>query len=225
MSIYVFTNLATSLDGKISTKNRALFNLGSKYDHKLMDIHRARADGVLMGAGTLRAFKKAITIKSASAIKHRKKTHQHTHPINIILTNTLNFNPKWPFFNTKGVVRFLFIPKNTPQRVYEPYLETCKIFKVLDPDKNNSTTIISELKKQGLKYLLLEGGGGTLFPFVEKNLIDEWNITLTPKIVGGSTTPTLVDGTGFTVNTIKSFKLRSCRQVGDELYLQYTKKR
>ncbi len=73
MSFYVFTNLAISMDGKISTKDRSLFSLGTKFDHALMDKHRARAHCVLMGADTLRAYKRPVLIKNKRANSTRKR--------------------------------------------------------------------------------------------------------------------------------------------------------
>lgn len=35
---HVFTNLAISIDGKISTRDRELFSLGSARDHFYMDV-------------------------------------------------------------------------------------------------------------------------------------------------------------------------------------------
>ena len=53
-SLHVFTNLAISMDGKISTAQRELFALGTPHDRRMMDVHRRRAHVVLWGAATLR---------------------------------------------------------------------------------------------------------------------------------------------------------------------------
>lgn len=64
---------------------------------------------------------------------------------------------------------------------------------------------------------------GPIFPFVAKDLVDEWNVTLTPKIVGGSTAPTLVDGDGFLMDEIKEYRLK-VQRYKDELFLKYIRK-
>ena len=64
-----------------------------------------------------------------------------------------------------------------------------------------------------------------MWDFVRENLIDEYHVTLTPKLVGGREAPTLVDGDGFEPRDILNLRLKSCRKVGDELYLVYGKTR
>lgn len=64
-----------------------------------------------------------------------------------------------------------------------------------------------------------------MWDFVSQNLIDEYHLTLTPKIIGGDDSPTLVEGTGFSPKDILKLKLHRCRRLGDELYLTYRKSR
>ena len=59
---HVFTNMAISMDGKIATKERVHTD-PSSYDAFMMDKLRARAHAVLVGATTLRAFRKPATIE------------------------------------------------------------------------------------------------------------------------------------------------------------------
>jgi riboflavin biosynthesis pyrimidine reductase len=81
--------------------------------------------------------------------------------------------------------------------------------------------IIRELARRGVENLLVEGGGGVMWDFARADLLDRLYLTLTPKILGGTEAPTLVDGAGFTPAQVPSFKLKACRRVGQELYLTY----
>ena len=60
--------------------------------------------------------------------------------------------------------------------------------------------------------------------FGRLNLIDQYHVTLTPKIVGGAHSPTLVDGQGFAIDDILRLRLVRCQKIKDELYLTYRKK-
>ena len=60
-----------------------------------------------------------------------------------------------------------------------------------------SLFLISAIGCTGSKNVLLEGGGITNWTFVKENLVDDIIITVTPYLVGGGTSTTLVDGTGF----------------------------
>jgi riboflavin biosynthesis pyrimidine reductase len=62
-----------------------------------------------------------------------------------------------------------------------------------------------------------------MWNFVKYNLIDEYHVTLTPRLLGGAQSPTLIDGEGFTPPQTLNLKLRQCRVVGNEVYLTYEK--
>jgi riboflavin biosynthesis pyrimidine reductase len=65
--MFVFSNLATSLDGKIATVSRVHFPLGSPADRRQMLVLRKRADAVIVGASTLRAYQGSLLSGAAQA--------------------------------------------------------------------------------------------------------------------------------------------------------------
>ena len=78
------------------------------------------------------------------------------------------------------------------------------------------------IRKQGIKKILVEGGGETNWSFVKENLVDEAMITITPYLVGGVTSTTLVDGDGFsTIVKSTKLKLKSTRRMNNEIILHY----
>ncbi len=60
-----------------------------------------------------------------------------------------------------------------------------------------------------------------MWDFSSAHLIQEYHVTLTPKIIGGATAATLVDGRGFLPKEILNLKLKQCRVIGNEIYLVY----
>jgi 5-amino-6-(5-phosphoribosylamino)uracil reductase len=81
--------------------------------------------------------------------------------------------------------------------------------------------VVQHLSDRGVQRLLIEGGGQIMWDFVSLNLIDEFHVTLTPRILGGAEAPTLVDGLGFKKQKSLKLKLIQCRAIGDELFLTY----
>jgi riboflavin biosynthesis pyrimidine reductase len=77
------------------------------------------------------------------------------------------------------------------------------------------------LAERGVKRVLVEGGGTLNFSFFRENLVDEFYITVTPRILGGAAAPSPVDGKGFLRNSHVRLKLLSSRKDGDELFLRY----
>jgi 5-amino-6-(5-phosphoribosylamino)uracil reductase len=221
--MFIFSNLATSVDGKIATASRAYYPLGTSEDRRVMGILRAQADAVIVGAGTLRTFHSPMLVEVEGAAKTRKKPGRRKQPINIVVSSHLEgLSTKWDFFTSKQTRKILFCQTGTSEiqiRKFKPFAE---IF-VLDKKAPSAVQIVRVLKKLGIGKLLVEGGGGLMWDFAKPGLIDEFHVTLTPKILGGTEAPTLVDGAGFEPKQVLNLKLKECRQFGDELYLVYKK--
>jgi riboflavin-specific deaminase-like protein len=215
--MFIFSNLAISLDGKIATYDRSQFPLGTPEDRKQMRVLRRRSDAVLIGASTLRTYQKPLLATNRST---------GSQPLNIILSSTLDgISPTWKFFTDARIRRLIFVSPLTPSKRIREFSKSSEIVVLRNATSKNSTAsqIIKLLKARNIKRLLIEGGGGVMWDFIQENRIDEYHITLTPKVLGGATSPTLVDGVGFSPDKIVQVKLRQCRIVGDELYLIYSR--
>jgi riboflavin-specific deaminase-like protein len=216
--LFIFSNLATSLDGKIATSSRAPFYLGTPADRAQMQVLRKRADVLIMGASTLRAYKKFCGVLKAKPERQIANA--------ILSSNLGGINPDFPFFSDPALKRFLFVTQATRGTAAASKLKkfesSCEII-VLKKSPSLAHQIVTHLSRQGFKKLLVEGGGGLMWEFASQNLIDEYNVTLTPKIVGGENAPTLVEGNGFSPDQILGLKLARCKKLGDELYLTYKK--
>jgi riboflavin-specific deaminase-like protein len=215
--MFIFSNLATSLDGKIATRERAFTPLGTQKDLNHMKELRQLCDALLIGAGTFRVYKKASTASSDS-------TQQ---PINLLLSSSLEgISPQWKFFQKPDLKRILFVLQSLSVNRLKAFSKTSEVvcLEKPTPRKPIAIQIVRFLEERGIQRLLLEGGGSLMWDFARLNLIDEYHVTLTPKIVGGSDSPTLVDGLGFSAKNILNLKLRQCRTVGDEIFLTYAKK-
>lgn len=209
----VFSNLAISLDGKIASKDRGFVLLGTGKDHARMQVLRKRADAIIMGASTLRTFKQPLAVRGA-----------RRQPLNVILSSDLTgVSPAWPFFTRAGFRRVIFVTGTVPRTRLARFERTSTVVPI-DPRRSSAKQIITALSKIGVRRLLVEGGGGLMWQFARHDLIDEYNVTLTPWIVGGASAPTLVDGEGFGRRELLKLRLVSCRRVGQELYLVYRRK-
>jgi riboflavin-specific deaminase-like protein len=222
--MFIFSNLATSLDGKIAPASRAYYPLGTSEDRRMMGVLRAQTDAIIVGAGTLRTFHAPMLIDVEGAAKTRKPVRKRKQPINIVVSSSLEgLSPDWSFFTDKQTRKILFVQPGTPPARISKFKPFAEIF-ILDKKSSSATQIVGVLEKLGIKKLLIEGGGGLMWDFAKPGLIDEFHVTLTPKILGGMTAPTLVDGSGFEPKEVLNLKLKECRQFGDELYLVYKTK-
>ncbi len=213
--MFIFSNLAISLDGKIATASRVHFPLGTPEDRRQMQVLRRESDAILMGATTLRAYRKPLKVSKMSP-----------QPLNVIVSSGLEkCLPTWEFFADKSVSRLLFVAPAAKKAHLRKFEKTSEIvvLKKATPRLATATQIVRELERRGTKRLLVEGGGGVMWDFASQDLIDEYHVTVTPRVLGGGGAPTLVDGKGFEPKDVVNLKLSQCRVVGDELYLIYRK--
>lgn len=214
--MFVFSNLAISLDGKIATKSRQHFPLGTEEDRRMMHVLRRRCDAIVMGAETLRMFKAPCFARGSIE-----------QPLNVVLSSTLEgISPSWPFFMEKSIRRLLFVTQEVSKRRLDAFRDTSEVISLNNTNKGKNRNsiakqVLNELDERGIQKILLEGGGNLMWNFVHENLIDEYHVTLTPKLIGGTESPTLVDGEGFDPKEILNLKLASCRKRGHEVYLVY----
>lgn len=195
----ILTNTAVSLDGKINTAEGRALSLGSEKDLRFMLELRDTADAVLVGGRTFRHW-------SGFALKRPRKLWR------VVVSRGLNFEIPERVLSDPDV-RLLFMspiprPEGFPAEVA-----------TLDPV--TPATIVSELKKRGVKTLLVEAGGDLIAQFLEADLIDEMYVTLCPKLIGGKDAPSIVGGKGWGRDEIRNLKLLGSRVVGDEIFLRY----
>lgn len=213
--MFIYSNLATSIDGKIATASREQFPLGTAEDLKQMIVLRKTADAILMGASTLRAYRKPLKVKG-----------RDPQPFNVVLSSGLEgIAPDWPFFQAADVRRIVFVSKTLESGWLKEFQKTSEVVQLRPPTSGGPLPqqIVAHLKRKGIERLLIEGGGGVMWDFSSVNLIDEYNVTITPRVLGGTEAPTLVDGKGFTPEEVLNLKLKECRVVENEIFLVYSK--
>jgi riboflavin-specific deaminase-like protein len=212
--MFIFSNLATSLDGKIATRSRVHFSLGTPTDRKMMLTLRRRADAVIVGASTLRAYRGPLLSGTGNP------------PINIVVSTWLDgISPSWKFFTDRRTRKIIFVSADAPKARIRKFARVAEIHLLKRPTAGNpvSVQIVRALEKLRVRKLLVEGGGGLMWDFIQPGLLNEINLTLTPRILGGADAPTLVDGRGFEPKDVANFKLKRSRKIGNELYLVYSK--
>jgi 5-amino-6-(5-phosphoribosylamino)uracil reductase len=193
---HLIVNMAVSVDGRINTRNRERFPLGSEHDRRLMDVLRERADAVIIGAGTVRHDGHPMLLRYPDLVERRVARGRTPHPVNVVLSASARV------------------------RRFERRAEVI----VLPGKEPSAARVVKELRERGLRRLILEGGGEVHFAFAKAGLVDEWYVTLTPRLIGGRTAPSFLDGTGFLKRDHIELKLVSQRRVGDELFLRYKKR-
>lgn len=204
----VFSNTAISLDGRINTPDDRTASLGSKKDHQMMDVLRGQADAVLVGGATFRHWPHPLVASRTDS----------ANPVwNIVLTRRLDMQPSAEYLQDKRIRPLFLVPADATRESFP-----AEVLSYDGPGRDLPIPwVIQALERRGVKSLLVEAGGDLLFQFLEADALDEMYVTLCPKLIGGPSTPSLVDGKGFNLATLRTLQLLRADVQEDEIFLHY----
>jgi 2,5-diamino-6-(ribosylamino)-4(3H)-pyrimidinone 5'-phosphate reductase len=83
------------------------------------------------------------------------------------------------------------------------------------------TVLLSKLHEMGVRSLLVEGGGETIWSFFKMDAVDIYSVYVGNDILGGRTAPSPVDGEGFLESEKMHMEFRSVERLGDGVLLIY----
>ena len=209
---HIIFSAAITLDGKLATRSGDS-KLSSKADKNRVNRLRSRVDAILIGKNTAKLDDPILSVH------HVKKKN----PIRIILDSNATIRSSSRILRTSSKIPTIIavgrqVSKKNLRRLekFPIQIITCGKYRV------NIKKLLETLRKQGIKKILVEGGGSTNWTFVKESLVDEMIITITPYLVGGMAATTLVDGDGFsTIAKSKKLKLKSVRRMNNEIILHY----
>ncbi len=98
--------LAMSADGKIADARRSPTQFGSSTDKAHLEAQVAQADGVLFGAGTLRAGGTAMRVTHPGLLEQRQQQGKPPQPVQIVCSRSAKIDPQLRFFR-QSVPRWL----------------------------------------------------------------------------------------------------------------------
>lgn len=180
----VIVNCAMSADGKIASRLRRQVRLSDEED--MARVHRLRneCDAILVGIGTVLADDPSLLVKEKYIEGEVKQ------PIRVIL------DPKCRVFDNRevldGSIRTIFVVREG----YEKKLANAEVYPC-GHDDIDLKQMLEYLGEQGVKKLLIEGGGETIWYFVRAGLVNRFIVFISSKLIGGREAPTPMDGEGF----------------------------
>jgi 2,5-diamino-6-(ribosylamino)-4(3H)-pyrimidinone 5'-phosphate reductase len=209
---HVIFSAAITLDGKLATRTGDS-KLSSKKDKIRVHKLRSQVDAILIGKNTTKIDDPVLSVHNI-----KKKN-----PIRIILDSNATIHTSSKILKTCSKISTIIVVTKKAQKKNLQRLEKFPVQVILcGKHAVNIKKLLVILKKEGIKNILVEGGGKTNWAFVKENLVDEAIITITPYLVGGSTAITLVDGDGFsTIAKSIKLKLKNITKSKNEVILHY----
>ena len=181
--IWVRANMIISQDGHFVGAGDSSRDLTSEADLKLLLLLRALSDVVLVGANTARLENyRQPKARAEFAFLNRKP------PRLAVVSASLDFDLTSPLFNggeEKTIV--LNAGKKLPSAELSDIAQVINI----DPDedatnRNFAKALILQLSKLGLRKVTCEGGPSLLAQLLSAGVVDEYDLTISPVTVGGS---------------------------------------
>ena len=211
-SPYVILSAAITLDGKLGVKSKRT-KLSSKNDKIRVHKLRSIVDAIIIGKNTVHHDNPSLTVRYVKG----------QNPVRIILDSLGTIKSNSKIIQTCNSVPTIIA---VSESISEKNLQRLRKFSlnVIICGKNsvNIPQLLRTLLNNGIKRILLEGGGTLNWSFIKKNLIDEAIVTLTPYILGGKDSVSLVEGTGFkNLEVSTKLKLKKIQKNKNELVLFY----
>ena len=166
--------LAVSLDGRLAPPDGGAAQLGGGGDRHVLELALAWSDAVLIGAGTLRAHRCTCLIRERQLLAQREQDGRPLQPAAFVVSRYSDFCQDWPFFQ-QPLRRHLLTPNRMSA---EGFSATHR----LQPSWENT---LVELASLGFHRLVLLGGAGLCGSLLEADQVDELQLTLSPRLLGG----------------------------------------
>jgi 5-amino-6-(5-phosphoribosylamino)uracil reductase len=215
--------LAMSADGKIADGKGSPARFGSAADRLHLETQMAQADGVLFGAGTLRAYGTTLRITQPDLLEQRQQQGKPLQPIHIVCSGSGSLDPDCRFFR-QPVSRWLLTSiEGAKEWSDRPEFERV-IISSSSPSYALTTDwhlVFQQLADLGLKKIVVTGGGQLVASLIAAEVIDEIWLTVCPLVLGGVQAPTPVEGQGFPADLAPRLALQSAQILGSEVFLHY----
>ena len=209
---YVILSAAMTLDGKLGIQSKRT-KLSSKSDKIRVHRLRTKVDAIIIGKNTVEYDNPLLTVRHVKG----------KNPIRIILDSFGTIKSNSRIVQTCKQIPTIIavsesISKQNLKRLEKFPLEII----ICGKDRVNISRLLKMLFKNGIKKIVLEGGGTTNWSFIKQNKIDEAVITITPYILGGKNSISLVEGEGFkNLDASTKLKLKKVQKNKNELVLFY----
>jgi riboflavin-specific deaminase-like protein len=209
-------NMVTSADGAVTDERGASGGLGGEGDRRLFGTLRALADGILVGAGTVRVDRYGAHRPDEDlAARRRAEGRPETAPI-IVVTRSLDLDFGSRLFTEARSPTIVLTGTEAPAERRRA-AERAGVVILAGQREVDLPTGVRLLREQlGLRHLLCEGGPTLNAPLFSAGLVDELCLTLAPSVIGRPG-PRILGG----LDRRLELRLMAVCEQDDELYLRY----
>src|SRR5213594_4177441 len=217
---FVVATFAMTADGKVTTRTLTPVDFTSREDKLHLFRQRALADAVLIGHTSLKRDNVRLGLP-AELQEARTKGGQSRCPLRVIISNKGRIDHQLKIFQSDISPVIIFSTKRMPPK-YRKTLQSKATLHLSDGEHVDLPIMLATLrKKYNVRRLACEGGPTLFRAVLERDLIDQLNLTIAPYMFGGAKAPTLTGLTKEFLPASVHCSLINMRIIGDECFLTY----
>jgi diaminohydroxyphosphoribosylaminopyrimidine deaminase / 5-amino-6-(5-phosphoribosylamino)uracil reductase len=211
---WVIAKWAMSLDGKIATQAGESQWISCEQSRAEAHQIRGRLDAILIGSGTVLADDPLLTARPSGPRVPRRVVFdsQARLPLNSRLVGSVQEAP----------LTLVTTDQVAAAREAEFLERGVSVWKFKGSERERIAAALTRLAAEGVTNVLVEGGPKLLGQFAAANQIDELQIYIAPKIIGGDSAPGPIGAPGWSqLAACPTLRLMSQQQLGPDLKLVY----
>ena len=200
---------AMSLDGRLGLKNGESKWITTEKSRSLVHKLRAEYDAIIIGGNTLRKDNPLLTTRGLKEIE----------PLRVVFTKTLDLPVKAQLWNTELSNTLIIYDSSTAnEENLKRIPDNVAIEKVQSDDPKLLSKILAE---KGCNKVLWECGPELATSAVKAGCIQEFNIFMAPKILGGDKGMNPFSDFGFkSMDEVLELNFKEINSLGKDIYLK-----
>jgi 5-amino-6-(5-phosphoribosylamino)uracil reductase len=216
---YTIVSCAVSLDGCLDDTSPERLVLSGPQDLDEVDALRARADAILVGAGTIRADNPRLLIRDPARVAARQAAGRPPHPLRVTVTAAGDLDPAARFFTGPGTALVYAAP--AAAAAARTKLAGRAVVAQAGAELSLAAVLADLHSERGVRTVVAEGGAQVLREVLAGNLADELRLAIAPFFVGDPGAPRFALPARYPHAPGRPMTLLSVRQVGNVVVHHY----
>lgn len=186
---WVIAKWALTLDGKIASRTGDSRWISGEQSRAVVHRLRGRVDAILVGRGTAEADDPLLTARP----------HGPRMATRIVLDNNAHLSPKCKLVQSVDQAPLIVTVSQSAPAERRNQLTACGAEILVLPGNDPAsrlTALLEELGRRQMTNLLVEGGAHVFGTFRDLQAIDEVQVFIAPKLLGGQEAPSPIAGLG-----------------------------
>jgi riboflavin biosynthesis pyrimidine reductase len=185
---FVCLNMIATADGRATVKGRA-GTIANQADYQLFHATRARMDGILVGAETIRVESYGRAINNAEARERREREGRPADIVTVVATRSVSLPSDVGLLRAKENVVIMLTPSPDAE-LSDGAAATVRYLR----DEDMVAGVRRLRTEHGLEAVVCEGGPNLNATLLPAGVVDELHLVYAPKLAGGTDPLTILSG-------------------------------